>query len=258
MRNSLRSFPVGVAEELESYVYIYIDPRNDEVFYVGKGAGDRVFAHLKEADVLTKQSGKLGRIRDIWQNSQDVVIKIHRSGLTPDQAYHVEAAVIELFPDSENEVDGRDTTRLGARLVADLISERQREKAEINFPAVLINIRKEWLRIRPDQSKPVDPTQLYNSTRTAWEINPERHKNVRHAIAVAFGIIREVYQIENEWLRADVNADGSPRQIDSRWMFVGKPAADKQHLVGKAVDHLQKMGAQNPIKWLDKATSVKL
>ena len=35
-------------------------------------------------------------------------------------------------------------------------------------------------------------------------------------------------------------------------MFNGNVAAEKQYLVGKAIDFLQKAGAQNPIKWLDK------
>ena len=39
------SFPEGVAEQLKWYVYRLIDPRNGETFYVGKGKGNRVFAH---------------------------------------------------------------------------------------------------------------------------------------------------------------------------------------------------------------------
>ena len=29
------------------YSYVYVDPRNDELFYVGKGKRDRAYAHLK-------------------------------------------------------------------------------------------------------------------------------------------------------------------------------------------------------------------
>ena len=41
-------FPPGVKEKLLNYVYVYVDPSNDEIFYVGKGKGDRCFAHLSE------------------------------------------------------------------------------------------------------------------------------------------------------------------------------------------------------------------
>ena len=41
------SFPPEVAERLQYYVYRLIDPRNGETFYVGKGKGNRVFAHAR-------------------------------------------------------------------------------------------------------------------------------------------------------------------------------------------------------------------
>jgi hypothetical protein len=34
---------------MEFYVYILIDPRNDKVFYVGKGKGNRMYEHKKDA-----------------------------------------------------------------------------------------------------------------------------------------------------------------------------------------------------------------
>ena len=37
------SFPRGVAERLNWYVYRLTDPRNGETFYIGKGKGDRIF-----------------------------------------------------------------------------------------------------------------------------------------------------------------------------------------------------------------------
>jgi len=37
------SFSNAVIEQLSYYVYLLIDPRTDKVFYVGKGAGNRIF-----------------------------------------------------------------------------------------------------------------------------------------------------------------------------------------------------------------------
>jgi hypothetical protein len=41
------SFPADVVRKLKTYVYRLIDPRNGETFYVGKGQGNRVFAHIR-------------------------------------------------------------------------------------------------------------------------------------------------------------------------------------------------------------------
>jgi hypothetical protein len=42
------SFPTEVSRRLKTYVYRLINPRNGETFYVGKGQGNRVFAHIRE------------------------------------------------------------------------------------------------------------------------------------------------------------------------------------------------------------------
>lgn len=52
----LQSFPPEVAEKLKTYVYRLIDPRNGETFYVGKGVGNRVFAHVR-ADIDSDDPG---------------------------------------------------------------------------------------------------------------------------------------------------------------------------------------------------------
>jgi uncharacterized protein len=252
MRNELRLFPVGVEELLGWYVYLYSDPRDDNVFYVGKGQGDRVFSHLNEAKKSIFQSKKLEKILEIWNADKDVTLRVFRHGLTEENALLVEAVLIQVFPDAANAVEGHYTGEFGDRLVQDLISDKQREPAIIGFPTVLINIRKQWLTIRPSLSSPVDQDRLYDATRTAWSVQPSRHTNVHHAISVAFGIIRQVYTIQS-WEPAYVNADGSAREEDGRWMFHGQIAEDKQHLIGKAIDHLQKAGAQNPIRWFDNA-----
>ena len=55
------------------YVYELVDPRYGEAFYVGKGCGDRIAAHEKEAKskpmVCTE---KLLKIRDIWDSGFEV------------------------------------------------------------------------------------------------------------------------------------------------------------------------------------------
>ncbi len=39
-------FSQKTQEELKYYVYTLIDPRDNKIFYVGKGKGNRVFYHI--------------------------------------------------------------------------------------------------------------------------------------------------------------------------------------------------------------------
>ena len=65
IRKEIESFPVDISDKLRTYVYRLIDPRNGEIFYVGKGQGNRVFSHIRdqqdlEGDELTN---KVKRVR---------------------------------------------------------------------------------------------------------------------------------------------------------------------------------------------------
>ena len=79
----IESFPADIKRKLKTYVYRLIDPRNGETFYVGKGQGNRVFAHIRaeknlEGDEL---DNKLKRIRDIRVAGFEVAHVIHRHGM---------------------------------------------------------------------------------------------------------------------------------------------------------------------------------
>ena len=83
MTEDVNAFPPGVAEKLKTYVYRLIDPRNGETFYVGKGQGDRVFAHIREQIEEDDPNNKLRRIRDIHLAGFEVAHVIHRHGIKP-------------------------------------------------------------------------------------------------------------------------------------------------------------------------------
>jgi len=52
-------------ENIQYYVYLLKDPRNREVFYVGKGCANRIFQHLHDTLESEVKSDKLDRLRDI-------------------------------------------------------------------------------------------------------------------------------------------------------------------------------------------------
>lgn len=77
------------------YVYTLSDPRDGAVFYVGKGCGNRIDQHERDARKgRFANAGKELRIREIWAAGCDVVkVKVIES-LTEPAAYLEEARLI--------------------------------------------------------------------------------------------------------------------------------------------------------------------
>jgi len=72
------------------YVYVYIDPRNYEEFYYGKGKGNRKQDHLKdEAD-----TEKTKIIKAIQKEGLKPIIKVIAKGLTEKEAFLIEKTLI--------------------------------------------------------------------------------------------------------------------------------------------------------------------
>lgn len=76
--------------ENEYYVYVYIDPRNFEEFYYGKGKGNRKEAHLKDES----KSEKSIRIKSILSEGLKPIIKVIAKDLTENEAFLVEKTLI--------------------------------------------------------------------------------------------------------------------------------------------------------------------
>lgn len=84
----------AVARKLGYYVYLYINPLDGSVFYVGKGKNGRALAHLRagEKKAITKM------VQKIRAASEEPRIEILAHGLrNPDAALNVEAAAIDLL-----------------------------------------------------------------------------------------------------------------------------------------------------------------
>lgn len=98
--------------------------------------------------------------------------------------------------------------------------------------------------------------QLYERTRGFWVMNPDKHLNVKYAMAVAYGVIREVYRIER-WEKSPVGeiVESDLRRVDAnegrsalRCAFVGSVATDiRERFIGKSVPDR----SQNPVRWVN-------
>ena len=90
----------------------YVNPLDGRVFYIRKGKGTRVLAHL-EADDVSEKARILGEIRRAGKTPQ---IDMLAHGLCDEEtAFRVEAAAIDLLDLSEltNRVRGKHALQLG-------------------------------------------------------------------------------------------------------------------------------------------------
>src|SRR5947209_18594990 len=142
MNQESDSFPPGVAEKLKTYVYRLIDPRNGETFYVGKGQGDRVFAHIR-ADVPGDDvDNKIKRIREIRLAGFEVAHVIHRHGMDDQTALEVEAALIDAYLGLANIVGGAGSHESGVMHAKEIVNRYSAAPAVFKHKAMLISVNK--------------------------------------------------------------------------------------------------------------------
>ena len=230
----------AIAEILKSYVYVYIDPRNGEPFYIGKGKGNRLFSHLDDKS----DTEKVARITEIRNSGHEPQIDILRYGLLDSEAELVEAAAIDLMGKAKltNRVAGYHDRSFGRITSQELSTVLTATPVMVRHKSILITINKLY---RSDMT----PLELYEATRGIWVVGPRRNKT-EYAMAIYQGIVREVYRID-QWYPAGTlkyqTRDTSNFKESGRWEFSGGIAHEiRKEYVGFSVGR----GGQNPIRYV--------
>jgi hypothetical protein len=242
----LPRIPPAVARQLGYYVYLYVNPIDDSVFYVGKGQNGRALAHLRadEKNRITKI------IRNVRASGAEPRIDIlaHRLG-NPTAALKVEAAAIDLLElkTLANAIKGHGA-QYGRKPLKEVVAHYTKRKADIREPAILIRINRLYRYGMTD-------AELYDATRSAWQVG-RRRDDALYAFAVYEGVVREVYRITH-WHPSgstfNSRRGGLRGRESDRWEFVGTLAEDKirYRYVNRYVGHLFTQGAQNPIAYVN-------
>ncbi len=250
-------FSPYVSEQLQSYVYVLRDPRDDVVFYVGKGVGNRVFDHAHAAlaeDAETQVSLKLDRIRAIHDVGLTVRTEILRFGMTSREAYEVEAVAIQLLDaqpraDLTNIVSGHHVEARGWMSTADAVSVFEAPPApDITEPVLLIRPTQLWYPGMSDED-------LFEVTHGWWVLNPNRAKSAEYVLSVSRGVVRAVYRPE-KWRAQEMGdrgyTDGTSKP---RWGFLGLPTSVHddfaKSVLGTDVTAYFAKGAQNSVRYLN-------
>lgn len=244
----MKSFTPEVIEQLQYYVYRLIDPRNGETFYVGKGKGNRLFAHVNDAlknyegENLLEQdeddtSAKIKQIREIRSSGLEVIHIVQRYGLSEKEAFEVEAALIDCYPGLTNIQSGYSSDRgvnNAELLQRDLSYEEFEEPNDLKY--CIIKINNYWLTECGD---------VYETVRKHWKVNLKRISKVPYVLASRNGVILEVFEVE-KWYKAE--------DVPERCMFDGKVAPNeiRQHFVRKRLPKkYTKKGMASPILYHD-------
>ncbi len=246
----IQAFPSEVIEKLDAYVYRLIDPRSGATFYVGKGRGNRVFAHARDelASASNKVpldgdeiSDKIKQIRDIRNAGFEVGHVIHRYGMDDNTAFEVEAALIDAYPGLTNIMNGAGSSDFGTTHAKGIINRYATELAVFQHKALLISV-----------NRSIADASLYDAVRCAWKISEKNAKQAEVILATVQGIIKGAF-VADQWLEATVaNFARLDQDIPGRFGFVGREAdASIQSLyLGKRVpEEFRKKGASNPIKY---------
>lgn len=216
-------FPREIHNDLKYYIYIYIDPRDNEIFYVGKGKNDRAFDHLSEES----EKDKVKRIRDIRSEGYEPRIEIVIHGIDNSKdAQRIEASIIDCFgiENLTNLQRGYHSKEFGRMTVEQVIATYQSEPIEVVHDVIAFKINQTF-------RYGLSPIELYDITRHSW-IMSNRKERAKYAFAVYQGVVQEMYQIE-AWLPQNstlntkhLNSEINTGRNTKRWEFVGNIAPE--------------------------------
>ncbi len=217
------------AAEIGTYIYRLIDPRSGHTFYVGKGRGDRVFAHaknqLKEREASQGDrdnedyfTEKNKRIAEIIGDHLEVLYVIHRhsietvakelieevahsnagresllASVSDKIAYEVEAALIDAYEGLSNIANGHGNSERGCQHAEQLQAKYQKEPLVARHNLIAFSVGNSYK----------SNSNLDKAVRLAWRVNIEKAKQQEYVLAHDSGMIIDVFEVsQGDWLEA--------------------------------------------------------
>lgn len=247
------------------YVYALVDPRTNEVFYIGKGTDNRVFSHEIESEKSPKsEKSKLKKIREIESIGLAVKRVIINWGMTESEAFASEASLINLMnflskDTLTNVVTGHHVHESLTVEDFELLHGSECLKlSEIKHSILIIKINKLYHR-------DMTAKEMYDAVRGHWRasLNTIKQRKVKYVFGVYNQLIVAVYQ-PDEWhyvhemidvpRTEDWNKDIFER-MKNRIYFICKDYekldAEGMFYLNKSIAELKvNQSAQNPITYL--------
>ena len=243
-------FSKNICKKLGYYVYRLVDPRNGQTFYVGKGKNNRVFAHIKDSLVNFNNesyleededntSTKIQQIREIKQAGLKVIMFIHRWGLQENEAFEVEAALIDCYSGLTNKQAGHDSERGVANI------EMIKRILELKIFDENNVSNKEYMIIKIRQDVVAERGSIYETVRGHWKIDPTKVQKYKYVLASLYGEVVGIYK--------KVLWEPSPTR-EGRYIFEGEeitinsdPEVYNKYMHKRLPERYMRKGVSNPI-----------
>lgn len=240
----ISQFSIPTIEALRYYVYALVDPRDNKIFYIGKGLENRVFQHLECAINEDAISEKLDIIREIRREGLHIKHYIVRHGLDQDDAFTVESVLIDLLSYSifsnirsiSNIVSGHHQWDKGIKTADEIEGLYACERLNIEDFAhniLTININATY-NIKNERHP-----NIYEATRKSWVLSEQKLNSIEYVLSEYRGVIRAIFK-PTKWIK-----DGK------RFMFEGVEVAENEITklyLNKLVPEKQK-GMANPVRY---------
>ena len=262
----IREFSEKALDALNGfYVYALIDPRDEKVFYIGKGTGNRVFSHELESEKMhDSERKKLQKIREIENNGFFVKRLIVNWGLSENEAFVAEATLINLLNRMPNL---QLTNEVAGHHVHESLTAEEFEQQHGAVPLEIGDIKHSILVIKINKlyRTGMSEAELYDAVRGFWaaSLKSIAAKKVEYVFGVYNGLIVAVYK-PDEWHYTHEMIDIPQRgilkeedyeQLKNRVYFICKnynvlDDAGKFYLHKSIVNLKVNQSAQNPITYL--------
>ncbi|KGQ32002.1 LEM-3-like GIY-YIG domain-containing protein [Gallibacterium anatis] len=243
-------FSAGIIEKIGYYIYCLVDPRNQNIFYIGKGKGNRVFHHVQGAlSGQVTESDKISLIKEIHQLGINPIYYILRHNIQNElQAFEYEALAIDLLslikPNQQpltNVQGGVYSSGKGLATLSEIKRLYEPQELKTDLPVMLITINREYDKLKKEIKlgtiNEIDiEKEIYKRTRCYWKVGSRREK-AKYAVAVYRGWTLAAYEIEH-WIDA-------PIELKGRKGFKGKILSKESIVYQELVDKLTYSSTDN-------------
>lgn len=231
-------FKQSVIEALAYYVYALVDPRDNKIFYIGKGKGNRVFQHAEACIEENAHNLKLDTIRSIISEGGHVAYYILRHNLEEREAYIVESTLIDMLTYSKfnhenqltNIIAGHHQWDEGIKDIEEINALYDCSKIEVKEGDCLLLVSLNQSYNQKKAKGVYKRVDIYEATRKYWPIGigSEQVKKVNYVLGVYKGIVRCVIKVKSyKWVP---KAENGTIFKTPRCCFDGEICSDSQYL----------------------------